>query len=218
MEKKKLAGKLLEILEHMDSVPKKGYNKHQQYHYMREVDVMAALKEQLIKHKIIMSTSSKFVDIQKKEGDKKTEFVTTVETNHVFTDVESGETYTISSVGSGYDSSDKGASKAITASFKYAITKNFMISDEGADIENDGQTVQPPVTKPAGPVGFKRTAAAANPSPQTVATPPAPVVEKKEEVAPAAPPVLKTTPAAPVKATPRFGTRPTVVTKTDPTF
>jgi len=153
----KLALKLLAILEHMDSVPKNGYNKHQSYHYMREVDVMEALKKELVKHKIIMLTSSKFVDIQKKEaiknGETKTEFVTTVETTHTFVDAETGEQHTITSVGSGYDSSDKGASKAITASFKYAITKTFMISDEGADIENDGESKAKPVKTTPSKIG-----------------------------------------------------------------
>ncbi len=146
--KNKLATKLLSIFETMGAVEKKGYNKHQNYYYMREVDVMEALKGQLIKNKIIMLTSSKFVDIQKKEGKDKTEFVTTVETTHTFYDTETGETLPITSVGSGYDSSDKGASKAITAAFKYGIQKTFMISDEGADIENDGETKQPPVQTP----------------------------------------------------------------------
>ncbi len=153
----KLAAKLLKIFQEMGSVPKKGHNKHQNYYYMREVDVMEALKEQLIANKVIMLTSSKFVDIQKKDGKDKTEFVTTVETIHTFLDTESGEKEIITSVGSGYDSSDKGASKAITAAFKYAVTKTFMISDEGADIENDGTTIQPPVVA-AAPRTFNKPA------------------------------------------------------------
>ncbi len=148
-QQNKLAGKLVKILGALGGVEKKGYNSHQKYYYMREVDVMEALKAQLIAEKIIMLTSSKFADIQKKEGkDGKVEFVTTVETIHTFLDSETGEQLSITSVGSGYDSSDKGASKAITAAVKYAIMKTFMISDEGADIENDGKTVAAPVTAP----------------------------------------------------------------------
>lgn len=148
-QQNKLAGKLVKILGALGGVEKKGYNSHQKYHYMREVDVMEALKAQLIAEKIIMLTSSKFADIQKKEGkDGKVEFVTTVETIHTFLDSETNEQLSITSVGSGYDSSDKGASKAITAAVKYAIMKTFMISDEGADIENDGKTVAAPVAAP----------------------------------------------------------------------
>lgn len=234
MSDKKLATKLLNILDTMGGVPKKGYNKHQNYHYMREVDVMEALKDQLIKHKIIMLTSSKFVDIQKKDGKDKTEFVTTVETTHTFLDTETGETLPITSVGSGYDSSDKGASKAITASFKYAIMKTFMISDEGADIENDGQTQQAPVAKPAGRVGFNR-------SPQAAPSTPPVVAESKPEpitidLGPSAPEkqtvTQQTTPNSStqvtvtqstlktnttVKPPPRFGSRPAVA-KAEPKF
>ena len=148
-QQNKLAGKLVKILGALGSVEKKGYNASQKYAYMREVDVMEALKAQLIQEKIVMLTSSEFVDIQRKEGKEgKVDFVTTVKTTHTFIDSETGEQLSINSVGSGYDSTDKGASKAITAAVKYAIMKTFMISDEGADIENDGKTVAAPVTVP----------------------------------------------------------------------
>lgn len=153
---KKLATKLVSILETMAGVPKKGYNKNQNYHYMREVDVLEALKEELVKHKIILLTSSKHIETKDKpkidkNENKVVEFVTTVETSHTFIDSESGEQLSITSIGQGYDSLDKGASKAITAATKYALMKTFMISDEGADNENDGVTQQAP-TK-----GFTRT-------------------------------------------------------------
>ena len=141
----KLASKLVNILDSMSGVQKKGFNKNQNYFYMREVDVLEALKTELVKHKIILLTSSKLVDISPKEktdknGNKQTEFITTVETSHTFVDSESGEQLTITSVGSGYDSTDKGSAKAITSATKYALLKTFMISDEGADVENDGET------------------------------------------------------------------------------
>lgn len=233
----KLALKLLQILETMDSVPKNGYNSHQKYHYMREVDVMEALKKELVKHKIVMLTSSRFVDIQKKvkdkNGDKTDEFVTTVETTHTFIDAETGEQHVITSVGSGYDSSDKGASKAITAAFKYAITKTFMISDEGADIENDGKTVQKPVqtTPKIGAASIKVTSPGnkvetkqVNDTTQVTISGPvsvSPPEVKKEEVK-AAPSTPKTEPA--VKATQiNFAKRATqppvqITTKTEPNF
>lgn len=140
MSQNKIASKLVNILSELASVPKKGYNKHQNYYYMREVDVLEALKAELIKNKIIMMTSSKLVDLKEKEKS----YLTTVETSHVFLDSESGEQLTITSVGSGWDSTDKGSAKAITSACKYALMKTFMISDEGQDIENDGETVQAP--------------------------------------------------------------------------
>ena len=67
-DNKKLAGKLVTILGALGSLEKKGYNSHQKYYYMREVDVMEAFKAQLIANKMIMLTSSRLKDIQKKEG------------------------------------------------------------------------------------------------------------------------------------------------------
>jgi len=142
----KITAKLVKILENLASVPKKGYNKGQNYYYMREVDVMEALKRELIDKKMFMLTSAKHVETEKKDrmdknGNNVTEFLVTVQTEHTFIDSESGEQLTITSVGSGIDSGDKSASKAITASVKFALVKNFMISDEGADIENDGAVI-----------------------------------------------------------------------------
>lgn len=152
----KLATKLVKILESLGAVEKKGYNSHQKYHYMREVDVMEALKSELVKNKVILLTSSKFVEMRSKAKEnangKSEDFITTVETQHTFIDAESGEQLTVNSVGSGHDPTDKGAAKAITSACKYMILKTFMISDEGADIENDGETKQPEPVK-----SFNRT-------------------------------------------------------------
>lgn len=212
-QQNKLAGKLVKILGALGAVEKKGYNSHQKYHYMREVDVMEALKAQLIQEKIIMLTSSEFVDIQRKEGkDGKVEFVTTVKTTHRFIDSETSEELIINSVGSGYDSSDKGASKAITAAVKYAIMKTFMISDEGADIENDGKTVAAPVQTPQ---TFKAPTVAA-PKAETKEAEPTVVAEPKVTT-----PAPKTTTksfgaptvVAPTVAGPALGKRKTATTE-----
>ena len=199
---KQISSKLVKILASLDSVPKKGYNRNQQYHYMREVDVLEALKKELVDNKIILLTSSRFVEMRDKpktdkNDNKVVEFVTTVETTHRFIDSESGEELTITSVGSGYDSLDKGASKAITASVKYALMKTFMISDEGADIENDGETKQPPaVASNKKSFGFNRAAA---PESEQATGEPAKKEEPKEVVPPKeeAKPVHTPTPPKP---------------------
>lgn len=203
---KSLATKLVEILDTMAGVPKKGFNKNQNYHYMREVDVLEALKEQLVKHKIILLTSSKHIETKDKpkidkNENKVVEFVTTVETSHTFIDSESGEKLSITSIGQGYDSLDKGASKAITAATKYALMKTFMISDEGADNENDGVTQQAPaVTK-----GFSRSKPA-EPAPTTTATVEVPPTKTDDK------PIV--TPAS----KPGFSRRSTTTTKVEPNF
>lgn len=205
---KQISGKLVKILSALGAVEKKGYNKNQNYHYMREVDVLEALKQQLVENKIILLTSSRFVEMRDKpktdkNENKVVEFVTTVETTHRFIDSESGEELTITSVGSGYDSLDKGASKAITASVKYALLKTFMISDEGADIENDGETKAAPVHVPTPPQRktFSRPAAPA----AKAETTPAP--EKKVEAAPTPAPQPEAKPVEPTVKKPAFGRR-----------
>lgn len=150
---KKLAIKLVNIMSSLGGVPKKGYNKSQNYYYMREVDVLEALKKELVENKIILLTSSELEDIQTKErvdknDNKAIDFLTTVKTTHTFIDCETEEQLVITSIGSGIDSGDKSAAKAITSATKYTLMKTFMISDEGADIENDGITAQPPVIQP----------------------------------------------------------------------
>lgn len=210
MTEKKLATKLVKILETMAGVPKKGFNKNQNYYYMREVDVLEALKEELVKNKIILLTSSKHIETKDKpkidkHENRVTEFVTTVETLHTFIDSESGEQLSITSVGQGYDSLDKGASKAITAATKYALMKTFMISDEGADNENDGVTQQVPITK-----GFNRSKV-----PDVQAAP------STTEVSPKAPETTPTTPAPTVTQTskPGFSRRgSSSTTKSEPNF
>lgn len=214
MAQQKLAAKLVDILKELGSVEKKGYNQNQRYHYMREVDVLEALKAQLVAKKIILLTSSKHVETKEKakidkNENKVVEFVTTVSTTHTFIDSDSGETLSIDSVGQGYDSLDKGASKAITAATKYALMKTFMISDEGADIENDGVSQQAPVAAPAGPRTFNKPAASA--PPKATAAPPAPppvVDEVKEEL------IKPAAPAAPAKT---FARRSTTASK-EPNF
>lgn len=208
MATQKLAAKLVDILKELGSVPKKGFNKNQNYHYMREVDVLEALKEQLVQKKIILLTSSKHVETKEKaktdkNDNKVVEFVTTVSTTHTFIDSETGESYSIDSVGQGYDSLDKGASKAITAATKYALMKTFMISDEGADIENDGVTPQVPAASPA-PRTFNKPSVAAAPKAAPPPAPAPPEEPKEELIKPPAAPA-----AAPAKTFARRGTAAT---------
>jgi hypothetical protein len=168
-QNKNITTKLVKILESLASVPKKGYNKHQNYYYMREVDVLEALKEELVKNKVLLLTSSDFVDLQKTDVKDRVTYLTTVKTKHTFIDSETGEELTITSVGSGYDNTDKGAAKAITSAVKYALMKTFMISDEGSDIENDGESIAKPAPTPKKFLG--NTAPTVLPT-QTETTPP----------------------------------------------
>lgn len=208
--KTKLAAKLVKILDNMASVPKKGYNESQRYHYMREVDVLEALKKELVENKVIMLTSSNHVQTEKKDridkrtGNTVTEFLVTVHTTHTFIDSESGEELSITSVGSGIDSGDKSASKAITAATKYALLKTFMISDEGADIENDGSSVVAPQSNAPAKSMLSKIAAAKKEEPKQE-EPVTPTLEKKEfkpKLSKFEPPTKQETPKTETKSEP----------------
>lgn len=126
---KSLGPKLLKILESVGSVGKSGYNEHQEYKYTTEADVLEAVKKALIENKVFVAQSSRITDVKELTNDKgKKSLVTSVETINTFIDTESGETYSVNSVGQGHDSHDKGVFKALTGANKYFLMKNLMIS------------------------------------------------------------------------------------------
>lgn len=153
---KKLFEKVLNVVKGVEVIEKSGYNKHQHYAYATEADLVNAVRKLLIDNKLLVFTDSETKDSQKltkadKTGGTKESLVTTVNTRHTFCDVETGYTYSIQSTGQGWDELDKGSYKAITGSFKYFISKNFLVATED-DPENDGET-----KKVEAPKGFSRT-------------------------------------------------------------
>ena len=143
----KIAVKWLNILSTLKGVPKKGYNSHQNYHYIRESDIVDSIKDAILEQKVILRTDTKLlrmdpVEKTRKDGSKATEFITTVEAVLTLSDTESGEELVFTSIGSGIDTGDKGVFKAVTGAVKYGLMKNFLMSDEGADPENDGVSDQ----------------------------------------------------------------------------
>lgn len=216
--KAKLYKKLVNILKAVDSVPKNGYNKHQNYHYATEADVMSVIREQLIKQNLFVFTSAevKQVDTLKKED--KTSFITTVTTQHVIVDADTGESQTVLSTGQGHDSLDKGVFKAITGANKYFLQKTFMISGED-DPESDGVTTPVPTrtsfankttgtTVQAAPATPPKAATINTPGAVTVSTTKTATVTPIKQETPVAKPVATTAPVrrsfsrAPVQAAP----------------
>jgi hypothetical protein len=145
---KNITQKLVKILGAVARVKKNGFNAHQKYQYATEADIMDAVKEALIENSVFITESSRVLDIKDLVKDGKTSFITTVETTHTFIDADSGESLSVTSVGQGHDSLDKGVYKAITGANKYFLVKNFLIST-GDDPENDGATTPVVNSKPA---------------------------------------------------------------------
>lgn len=128
--KGKLASKLVQILDTMGSVNKSGHNKHQNYHYATENDILETIRPELVKHKIFIFFSVEEVT--------KEDHITTVRVKYTFVDGSTGEEFVTYSAGQGADKQDKGIYKAITGAHKYMFMKNFLM-ETNDDPENDGQ-------------------------------------------------------------------------------
>ncbi len=140
----KLFKKVLTVLNSVEAVKKSGYNSHQKYHYSTENDLLDAVRDSLVTNGVMVFTSSEYKGVERlskkdKNGDDKVSLVTIIETTHTFADTETGEIFSVKSVGTGWDDTDKGAFKAITGAMKYFVSKNFMVATED-DPESDGVT------------------------------------------------------------------------------
>ncbi len=178
--------KILAVLAATEAIEKSGYNSHQSYSYATENDLLDAVRNNLVKNNLMILTSSEYKHAERIVNKDKENLITIIETTHTFADTETGETFSVKSVGSGHDSLDKGAYKAITGAMKYFVSKNFMVATED-DPENDG--VSPRKQKSSQPAqGLNiapvvKTAAPKAPPPQTIAvSTSSPVVETKTAV------------------------------------
>lgn len=130
MSLKSLAKKLVEVTKKVNKVKKSGFNKHQNYHYSTESDLIDAVRDNLLEAGILLTTSVEEVTT--------TDTLTIVKMKHVLIDSESGESMSMFSQGFGNLTigKDKSVFAAQTGSFKYFISKNFLIASED-DPEND---------------------------------------------------------------------------------
>jgi hypothetical protein len=131
--------KLSSIMGELGSVEKKGFNKAQNYRFVRESDIVAALVPLLAKHHLILHTT---VVGHEREALYTTQsgmtmWITTVKVDGTWIDGDTGETLPIATfIGTGADTGDKGVYKAMTGAEKYMLMKSFLIST-GDDPEAD---------------------------------------------------------------------------------
>ena len=185
-------------------VKKTGWNNFSKYHYMSESDINEAVLPALSDNGLILTTSVDTFTETPADGNNKNRFAS-VKLTHNIIDVESGETLTFSSVGTGADTLDKSVYKAWTGSCKYAVLKLFMISGDDSDPEND--SVGKPAAEPAPAKSFAKPA---NPP----AAKPQGFLAKKAETAPVAPVKQEPVAAPTVSKKPSFGAKKAVVEET----
>ena len=121
-------------------VLKKGENNFHHYKYATSADVLEKVNASLVKNgicSIAVPELLNIVDVTNSKGN--IERLATVQMNILLIDKDSGETVTITGIGSGQDSGDKAVMKAQTAAIKYAYMLSLAIST-GDDPEADRNT------------------------------------------------------------------------------
>ena len=159
-----LVTKLANIMGLLGSVQKLGVNTNQKYKFVRETDVVEALKPLLAEAHLFLhqTVTSCVMEPLYKTASGATMFLTTVHVDFQWFDGESGETLAVATfIGTGADTGDKGAYKAMTGAEKYFLMKTFLIStgddpegDEKVDkaAESAGAASAPIIRKGAGTV------------------------------------------------------------------
>jgi len=147
-----LVAKLVEVMEELGPIKPEGRNTHFGYDYLTEQQIMGELRGRLASRGVFLFTS---VDsMSAKYADGKAGVFVEVTTIHSFVDSASGERIEVKGAGMGWDTGDKGVYKAITGATKYALIKNFMVSDMQ---DPEASEHAPKGDKPAGAKGHSRT-------------------------------------------------------------
>lgn len=127
---KNLMQKLVEVLADLGPIEKSKRNPHFGYNYVGEGQMMAELRHRLANRNIFLTTSVETCVPHYYANDPKMGVFVSVTTTHTFHDADSGEKLPVGGAGVGWDSGDKGVYKAITGATKYALMKNFLVTDE----------------------------------------------------------------------------------------
>lgn len=131
-----LVPKLARIMGQVASIPKEGFNQAMNYRFLREMDLLAALRPMLAEAGIMIVpyVEKHSMEEQGKTRSGNTNWLTTMHVRFTITDGK--DELVVRSVGYGQDTGDKGANKAMTAATKYALMKLFLV-DTGDDAEAD---------------------------------------------------------------------------------
>ena len=145
MSLKSLAIKMLNIMDDVCYIQKRGHNTFHKYRYAKDTDISTAFSKAFRDHQVFMFSS--IVDRQchsyKTRGDKDS-FLITVQLEVTFVDAESGESFKTTFYGDGSDSDDKAVYKAITGAQKYALMKTFLVAT-GDDPEKEEKVEVPSI-------------------------------------------------------------------------
>lgn len=142
-----LLQKLAQVYDKVDHIEKAGRNDRQKYDFVRAADVLRAIRKALSELGIYAQTNYELLgtyDIKTNSGGVM--HTATVKVTITFYDAETSASLTVSGLGDGADSGDKGIYKAMTGATKNALRNAFLVPDE-ADPEAD-QSVDDAVLEP----------------------------------------------------------------------
>ncbi len=131
-----LYAKLAAVLGEIQRVPKSGKNKHFNYEYATNEDVLDFIRPLLAAHGIAFWASMvECAQAAEQTDSGKTTTRTHIVLEFAFADVDSGEVITSRWHGEALDSQDKGITKAATLAKKYFLLNTFLIST--GDLRDD---------------------------------------------------------------------------------
>ena len=140
-----LRQKLVQVYGKIDHVEKSGTNEKQKYKFVRSADVLRTVRKALLELGIYAQTNFELLgayDIATNSGGKM--HTATVRATIMLHDTDTDEIITVSGLGDGADSGDKGIYKAQTGAVKNALRNAFLVPDEEdpeADEKVDNATI-----------------------------------------------------------------------------
>ena len=133
--------KLLALYARVAYMQKKGFNAHFKYKFLGEADVKAAVSAACQELGLVLSRvdAMPLGDITPKSAVIQVTVTIRDAVTVITHGYEDTEHITLSGIGAGVDSGDKGPMKAMAAALKYALTTGLLIAT-GDDPENDVST------------------------------------------------------------------------------
>jgi hypothetical protein len=132
-------------MKEVKNIEKKGTNTFHNYKYAEAQDIIYQVREAMIKHGLILQTST--LDYEKRQledkRDGKKELII-LKVEFTLVDVDTGESLKSVTIGEGVDKTDKGAYKAYTGALKYYLRDRFMLSfgDDPEDEKDEKEEQQ----------------------------------------------------------------------------
>jgi hypothetical protein len=168
--------RLLDAMRGLERVPERGWNASQSYSYVREDDLVEAVRDRLLNAGVLLLPSVQAVetrDTSKLDRDTGAVIpgwpITRVVVSWSFIDAATGEREVLQGVGDGADPGDKGVYKALTGSLKYVLRQSFLIPT-GDDAESDTGGVLPQAGAGARTTGSSSSPASSSSGARRLAT------------------------------------------------